>query len=906
MIEFPISLIALNPGEKRGAVAAWLLPGGDPNEWGRVLCEAGWESRPFYLVPRAPDSREPAGIFVPVPPRAELGIPPRRALPYALSGKRLYHPATSRLRFALTAEEFASLFLQDVSVLHPGIGLIGFDASDAKKLGDLLRLPLAPPRDWSKAWPDPPGLPDNLVLTAISPPMSPSAIFQESRDDIGSKPVKDLPAAPGEPKSGTGDGMRKTGESIFLKAVQGFTRMFPATASQQTWVNRLDDWAQHRLDELTDRQKKEIDRLLNLLASDPDRGLRFALPLAGGGGIRGLSAPGAQLPERRVDFDLGKLGGGNEAAPWRLEAEQMQRLMKGYREAANRELHLGRYRRAAYILGHLLDDYDSAANALKQGGFYREAATLYREKMNNHAAAALCLKEGGLFEEAIALYETLGDPETAGDLHRQLGHEKEAREAWERAVQKALASNADFHVAARILESKMEEPDRALGVLRYAWKFSNQREACLVEFFQLHQRLDRHEEALAAVGEFRDLPHDANARLAIARVLGKVSRFYPQREVVDASQDAVRVLVGRSLAMPMEADKGEALHILRELDPSDHLLARDTRRFAGARKNPAPYNPPEIASGAWRMEKIDQDTVIKDFTMRGAVDLGDSFVATGSWRGRIVAMRYSPSAFQQYGYGEEGKIWRPHVLVPSPDKETRLVYMLSGGALPILLIQSDSSLHLLLRPEDANIRARTSDELGGIWSIKLLANSVVLERMEMEHKLTHTHHLTAYPPGLDFEQVSAATDPLTMAATGKYLGFAFANYLGIYDGRAHSWFEAPGQIRQVIGASSHSRPRVVFCMDEGAGMLLPDRMRSGITVFAKDAYEPVIAFTRSGHLIVACRNLIHAYNCDDDQVKLASTLASPGRPVAVLPGPKAMQFYVLSETQIFTYELKGA
>lgn len=103
------------------------------------------------------------------------------------------------------------------------------------------------------------------------------------------------------------------------------------------------------------------------------------------------------------------LRGGRPGDVWQTPWEIHQRLVERYRQAANRELLLGRHRRAAYIFANLLGDFASAANALQQGRFYREAAILYRERLNNLAAAAKCLEAGGLIDQ-------VRDEVMAGDL----------------------------------------------------------------------------------------------------------------------------------------------------------------------------------------------------------------------------------------------------------------------------------------------------------------------------------------------------------------------------------------------------------------------------------------------------------------------------------------------------------
>src|SRR5258706_6839588 len=159
---------------------------------------------------------------------------------------------------------------------------------------------------------------------------------------------------------------------------------------------------------------KELHRLLHLLEKDPEAGLRHAIPM-NDFAHRGLGRPGGRLGERPPDLDVNRLGGG-PADFWHVPDHLQQVLRRRYREMADRELQLGRHRRAAYIYAELLGDLVSAAHALKQGQLYREAAVIYEEHLHNPLEAARCLADGGLLLEAIERYEKLERWLEAADL----------------------------------------------------------------------------------------------------------------------------------------------------------------------------------------------------------------------------------------------------------------------------------------------------------------------------------------------------------------------------------------------------------------------------------------------------------------------------------------------------------
>ncbi|MEL6108000.1 MAG: hypothetical protein AAFU85_18395, partial [Planctomycetota bacterium] len=63
-------------------------------------------------------------------------------------------------------------------------------------------------------------------------------------------------------------------------------------------------------------RERQIGKLLDLMRSDPDRALRFALPIGGEGGFRGFARPGARLQERTPDFSMSGLAGGGPVDCW--------------------------------------------------------------------------------------------------------------------------------------------------------------------------------------------------------------------------------------------------------------------------------------------------------------------------------------------------------------------------------------------------------------------------------------------------------------------------------------------------------------------------------------------------------------------------------------------------------------
>lgn len=583
MLEFPVSLTHRSESAEPRSAAAWLLPGPDVEAWVRSLIASGLpnlDSQLLFPIPKSAATPAAAGLFVPLEKSALS--PPARALIYALEGGRVFVPAEATLRYPLTEAEFASCFLHDFVVLHPGAGLIGFDKSDALTLSDLLQRPKSTGALWNRAHPGLPPAPDKLQISVAESKSTPLA---DARGDIGTKATEQLPGYPGEPRDGfLGGGARK-----FLQSLRG--------KNGGQGGGKISEWAQKQLEKIRDKQQREIDRLLELLSRNPDEGLRFALPIGGGDGGRGVVPPGGELKRHDVDFTLADLSGGLPISPWILDPGQLERLMRSYRDVANRELNLGRHRRAAYILGNLLNDFHAAANVLEQGGHYREAAALYQKHLHDDAAAARCLQNGGLFEEAIDIFKRLGNWETIGDLYSQLERKDDARAAYLQGVEYFRTHNEPIRTQ-QLLEGKLNDPEAALVVLLEAFdKDETGSLAALRESFHLRERHGWHESALNAVEDLAERFSDPDTAIksALPELLRDVAKSYAQTDVADAAADATLVLIGLSLERQSQGQTNQALSVVASLEPDDLVLERDTRRF---QNRPKPASPPPAADSA--------------------------------------------------------------------------------------------------------------------------------------------------------------------------------------------------------------------------------------------------------------------------------------------------------------------
>jgi tetratricopeptide (TPR) repeat protein len=609
-IHIPLRLVAEPPPAREDEAerqvqraSAWLAPGDSAAEWLALLaplCRAlgiPMARLALFRLPEGagalavPDDEALLAALLP----ATTGEAHPRLRPYRRVG-RLLLPLEADALPRPTAAETQALLEHDAA-LHPGLGLVALPPEAALRASDLLAVATVPGRPWRPL--DPPTA--GLRLTAVDVLRGPSLeLFLAGGaggvgESPGRPPAEETPGWAGEAAArlvrwASGAEPPARSEKTAEGSAAGKP---PGEPGGGGLLGRLRSWSERTLEQLDQARSREVDRLLRLLERDPDEGLRYALPVAGTSPARGAgpAPPSANLPPRLVDYDGAAGGRRGPTDGWDLDAEVTARLARRYRELADRELRLQRFRRAAYIFANLLGDLTAAAAALAAGGHVREAAQLYDERLGRPLEAARVLERGGLLAEAATAYEKVGQWVQAGDLHARVERRADAERCWRRAVRQRLEAG-DVASAARHLEEKLARPDEALELLATTWPAHPQAGLCLEDRLGLLGRLGRHEAARRLLDQLREDPRRAGRELVVARSVGGVAARYPDRSVQARARDLVRVVAGERLpqAGPLEVDALVAA--ISKLEPGDAALARDGARWSQQRRRePAPAAP---------------------------------------------------------------------------------------------------------------------------------------------------------------------------------------------------------------------------------------------------------------------------------------------------------------------------
>lgn len=600
-------------------VAAWLA------EAGRIAQAAPRAEVCFYPMARPAQDQTASGVLIRVTgevPNLDRVLGPQvQRLGEIFPG--VLAPVLSTLEPSLSAAERQRCFPWNLQFIHPVLGLTGFEERDALSPWQLLAPLSCQPGDWLAAVPGPdPRLP--LRQLTLVQEMSFEELMAADGGDISS-----LSTDAADPKS-AGLLEKAGGMAAGLLGAMGAGLM--GAMGQGKAAAALDQWSRRQLDHLNNRRQKELNQLLDRFDKDTLDALRHAIPLAGAESRRGnAQAPAWKLGMRNPDLNPFSQGSG-AVDVWNITADTRLKLEKRYREAAAREAAAGQFGRAAYIYGELLGDWAKAAAMLEKAGRPREAARIYRERLRSGSRAAQCMEQAGLLAEAAALYQEAGQWEKAGDLMAALGQPEAAREHWETA----LTHLTNPLEQARLLETKLQDPDRALLVLKKVFVKSSQARACFEAGFALLGRLGRHECAAAWLDKLEQQPtHRLEPASAMAAGLHSVYSTYPDFAIRDQAAALAPHLIGLALTdQPSRSESTQLLKLLPQFSPGDRLLARDASRFSLAKHKPA---VPLLASSnatALRPEQVIQlrTQISEDIFWQSITSSPQGFHAAGFMR----------------------------------------------------------------------------------------------------------------------------------------------------------------------------------------------------------------------------------------------------------------------------------
>jgi hypothetical protein len=349
---------------------------------------------------------------------------------------------------------------------------------------------------------------------------------------------------------------------------------------------RMQNWIDQRIEDLQEKRKSELERLMDLFESDPDAALKYAIPLGGDYWNRGTAAPSSSLGARSTNFNLGGLGGGRPVDGWNVDGYE-DKLRERYLAAANKEIEAGDFRKAAYIHAHLLHDFTAAANVLEQGHFYREAAVLYKDHLKDPAAAADCLERGGLLLDAIELYVEMGKREKAADLYTTLKQKGKADILYQACADDAT-TKWDYLEAGRLYLTKMDRPEKAMEAYLEGWNKEAKPEECLVSYLDLYEGHGKSDLEIRLETMYRK-ETNANQRDTFFSVIKRKREEWEDEALLETVDEIAFEIISQQAAN----GNFQALNAIKTFVPDDQLIVGDVNRFIrDFRSMPAPEKAP--------------------------------------------------------------------------------------------------------------------------------------------------------------------------------------------------------------------------------------------------------------------------------------------------------------------------
>ena len=633
---------------QRPATAAFLR-GADPAAWLRELSR--WQlpaaQLACYLVPESIRSVRVAGLFV----VAAGPLPPDVLEPYGPEADgRLYVPVGATLGPATAPGELAGVLLWPRQLLHPGIGLVGFETADELDLTALLDCPAPRSTDWSRARPGhvpKPGLWQVRVL-----PSTVEEVVQEMQEEVGTVPLAQLPGL-AEDRAGPGQASLDNLRRRLLKALLAVVRWLPGMPAGLLSGRVLGivgaamlvllvlglllsfiNWASPgNYSGIVVPLVIIIGRLLMMMKQDAGTSPRQPVrPAASGSGRPGpfqrlerwLGGRVHDLEQKRQNEieRLLKLFGENleEAlkyaiplgGPYQDRGRAPESARLGRRSTDFNLGGLGGGGRVdAWNLdayrGSLSQQYRAAATQEIKAGRSKKAAYIYAHLLGDYLAAANTLEQGGFCREAAALYrdhlhnkpaaarclENGGLLLEAAELYADLKEHEKAGDLHQRLAQPALAARHYERGVALLLGN--DDHPAAARLLAHKLADAGRAQEVLLQGWagpkQPEVCLRQYFDLLAATPE-TDL--SAHVRTVFAertpperRVpLLRVLATLTEKHPAPALLDTSRDIAYDVVSTEAAAGNLAHLSLLRHFLPDDRLLAADCGRFLGQPRPP--------------------------------------------------------------------------------------------------------------------------------------------------------------------------------------------------------------------------------------------------------------------------------------------------------------------------------
>lgn len=489
-------------------------------------------------------------------------------------------PEHSQLFPKLSLAELQGLFKNGKTVYHPEVGF--YELGEPVAWEELLAVPEE--ADVTVQIPeDPAFVPQRILSFRIKPSPEEESLAElekpqyPDKDGLSDKPLSTLEKARlslykalkggkavGGSSSGAAEGIT-TGVGGAFGIFGGLLAGLGGLG--QKWMDRMEQ----DMDDLENRNKKTLDKLMDMIKKDPEEGLKYAIPLDDNGTSRGdgnaplwLTKLWGNLSFGAMSPGMGGAGGGGAVDL----GDDYFKLREQYEQSAKELIALGKYEKAAFVYFQLLKDKVRAAQTLRDGKLYAKAANFYLKHLKDKQTAALCFEEGKMYDEAILLYQEIENYEKAGDLCMKVNRRKQAMHNYTQLANGYLEKRR-YVKAALVYKDKMEQPEKGQAYLLQGWKEEADAVNCLQTYFSNIKETTEFKNALQQVYEHEVYTENQVLFLEVLRLQ------YPNRE--DAAKQlrdmAYEIVASEAHSDPYVLDK------LSHFNASNKEFRKDVMRF---------------------------------------------------------------------------------------------------------------------------------------------------------------------------------------------------------------------------------------------------------------------------------------------------------------------------------------
>ncbi|MEO1437234.1 MAG: hypothetical protein AAFV80_16960 [Bacteroidota bacterium] len=540
-----------------------------------VLMDLYLEQVAIYALPEKENPAHQWGWFV------QFQLPVRdqhleQVIPALLAYEQVYLPDFSTLKPPLFPKDFNALFGQDTVVFHPQTGWVAL--MHPIDVMQCIEMPLEVAVNVQKT--THPLEPKHTVQSFKVVQVTEVDVEQSLRQSVLNK-KGEVPKGPLSNKEkarlkiyeqlykgGVDEAGNPIGINNFFKnRLMEFARLLgaPDDADHASWQKDQQD--------LEDRNKSELDRLLKMLEDDPEEGIKYAIPFDLPGLNTGKIISGLFNLEKRWDnfslFNSGSAGNrGGGGGYINLGEDRSFRLQQQYHKTAEALAEKGLYEKAAYVYLKLLKHPEKAYQMLEKGHCYVEAGQIALKYLKNKRLAAELYVKGQLLDKAIELYIELEDFLSAARVAQKMGAHLKARQLFQKAITR-LVKNGKLKEAAWIQYRELEDYPAAKATLLTGWVNYRKPQVCLTEYWEMASLEGK---LLSAVQEIHQGSLKAENSEIFMAVLGTVYKKH------DGEQKPVYREIAYDTISRFADFKPNLVSWLKNFNPKDAAIKKDITR----------------------------------------------------------------------------------------------------------------------------------------------------------------------------------------------------------------------------------------------------------------------------------------------------------------------------------------